>query len=132
MPTLPDYFVTHQWLRELKRRGQKTIVAVDFRLGSDEPAWFGHYGGPHAEVTVGRAIGMLMATGDARGFEVIVPRKIRSDEIFRVRTPRQMVGWRYQPDAHRKLLCPCRVCLPKGTIKSRRLRRRLDPTGERF
>ena len=44
MPILPDHFVSHQWLRELKRRGQRTLVAVDFRLPSDEPVWFGHYG----------------------------------------------------------------------------------------
>jgi hypothetical protein len=130
MPILPDHFASHQWLRELKRRGQRTLVAVTFRLRSDEPAWFGHYGRPPAETTVGRAIGMLMATGDARGFEVVVPRKNRSDEIHRIFTPRQVIGWRYQPDAHRTRPCPCRACLPKGTINASRLRRRLDPTGE--
>jgi hypothetical protein len=132
MPILPDYFATHQWLRELKRWGQRTLVAVDFRLLSDEPAWFGPYGRPHAETTVGRAIGMLMGAGDVRGFEVIIPRPIRSAEILRIRTPRQMIGWRYQPDTHGRRPCPCRVCLPKGTIKSARVRRRLDPTGERY
>lgn len=132
MPILPDYFATHQWLRELKRRGERTLVAVDFRLRSEEPAWVGHYGRPHAETTVGRAIGMLMRLPDPRGFEVVVPRAIRCDEILRVRTPRQVIGWRYQPDAHGSRPCPCRACLPKGTIKSRRLRRRLDPTGERY
>ncbi|SIN93724.1 hypothetical protein SAMN05444166_1693 [Singulisphaera sp. GP187] len=132
MPVLPDYFTTHQWLRELKRRGQRTIVAVDFRLRSDDPAWVGHYNRPHAETTVGGAIGMLMELADTRGFEVIVPRKIRNDEILRFRTPRQVIGWRYQPDANRTRPCPCRACLPNGTIKSRRLRRRLDPTGERY
>jgi hypothetical protein len=132
MPILPDYFATHQWLRELKRRGQRTMVAVDFRLRSDEPAWFGLYGRRHTEITVGRAIEMLMETGDARGFEVIIPRPIRSEEILRIRTPRQVIGWRYQPDAHGVHPCPCRVCLPRGTIKSARARRRLDPAGERY
>ena len=37
MPWLPDYFTTHQWLRELKRRGDRTILAVDFRLSDEEP-----------------------------------------------------------------------------------------------
>ncbi len=130
MPILPDHFASYQWLRELKRGGQRTLVAVTFRLRSDEPAWFGHYGRPHAETTVGRAIGAMMTATDALGFEVVVPRRIRSDEILRVRTPRQVVGWRYQPNAHRTPPCPCRVCLPKGTINSSRVRRRLDPTGE--
>ena len=132
MPILPDYFATHQWLRELKRRGRRTLVAVDFRLRSDEPAWLGHYGRPHDETTVGRAIGMLMRLADVRGIEVVVPRSIRSDEILRVRTLRQVVGWRYWPDAHGTRPCPCRACIPLGSIKSRRLRQRLDPTGERY
>lgn len=132
MPILADYFATHQWLRELKRRGQRTLVAVDFRLRSDEAAWLGHYGRPHDEMTVGRAIGMLIRLADVRGFEVVVPRAIRSDEILRVRRPRQVLGWRYQPDAHGTSPCPCRACIPLGAIKSGRLRRRLDPTGERY
>jgi len=133
MPLLADYFASHQWLRELKRRGQRTLLAVDFRLRSDEPVWFGHYGLPHAETTVGRAIWTLMEAGDARGFEVVVPRKIRSAEIVRVRTPRQVIGWRYHPESHRQRpTCACRMCLPRGSIKSRRLRHRLDPTGENY
>ena len=133
MPILPDYFATHQWLRELKRRpGRRTMAAVDFRLRSDEPAWFGHYGDRHREMTVGRAIGILLRTKDRRGFEVIIPRPIRAGEILRVRTPRQVIGWRYQPDAHGKPPCPCRACLPRGTIRSAQTRRRLDPMGERY
>jgi hypothetical protein len=27
LPVLPSYYVSHQWLRELKRRGQRTILA---------------------------------------------------------------------------------------------------------
>jgi hypothetical protein len=132
MANMPDYFTTHQWLRELKRRGQRTMVAVDFRLRSDERAWFGHYGRRHTETIVGRAIRMLMDTEDSRGFEIIIPRPIRSDEVLRKRMIRQVIGWRYKPDAQGKKPCPCRVCVPRGTIKSSRLRRRLDPTGELY
>ncbi len=70
---LPDYFATHQWLRELKRRGQRTMVAVDFRLRSDERAWMGQANRRHFETTVGRAIGRLMEMPDTLGFELIVP-----------------------------------------------------------
>lgn len=133
MPSLPDRFATHQWLRELKRRGQRTVVAVDFRLPPGEPVWIGRYHQGHREMPLGRAVGMLMREADALGFEVVVPRAIRRDEVIRVRTPSQVLGWRYSPDAHgRRPTCACRVCLPKGTIKSRRLRRRLDPTGESY
>jgi hypothetical protein len=50
MPLMPDYYLTRQWLRELKRSGQRTIVAVDFRLPPDEPVLVGHYGRPHQEI----------------------------------------------------------------------------------
>ncbi len=70
MPSLPDRFATHQWLRELKRRGQRTIVAVDFRLPSDEPVWVGRYQEGHQEMPLGRAIGVLRREVDSRGFEV--------------------------------------------------------------
>ena len=132
MAITPNYFATHQWHRELKRRGQRTMVAVDFRLSSDVRTWFGHYGRPHSETTVGRAIHMLMETEDSRGFEFIIPRPIRKDEIIRIRMIRQVIGWRYKPDAHGRKPCPCRVCLPRGTIKSSHLRRRLDPRGELY
>ena len=133
MPLLPDHFASHQWLRELKRRGQRTLVAVDFRLRSDEPVWFGHYCRLHVETTVGGAIEMLMGAGGSLGFEVVVPRKIRIGEILRVRTPRQVIKWRYHPESHRQRpTCACRMCLPRGSIKSRRLRHRLDPTGEDY
>jgi hypothetical protein len=67
MPILPDYFAMHQWLCELKRRGQRTIVAVDFRLDSDEPAWVENFSRPHTETTVSRAIGILMRFVDTQG-----------------------------------------------------------------
>jgi hypothetical protein len=133
MPGQPNFLVTHQWLRELKRRGQRTIVAIDSRLPSGEPVWVGHYGRPHQKFSVGRAISMLMRIPDALGFEIIVPRSIRPDEIVRIRTPRQVLGWRNFTNAHGKRPnCACRMCLPKGSIKSRRLRHRLDPTGEKY
>ncbi len=133
MPMLPNFLATHQWLRELRRRGQRTIVAVDFRLSSGEPVWAGHYGRAHEEMGLGEAIGMLMNVPDSLGFEVVVPRAIRPGEIMRVRSLGQVYGWRYFPHAHGKRpTCACRMCLPKGTIKSRRLRDRLDPTGEDY
>jgi hypothetical protein len=67
MPILPDYFATHQWLRELKRCGQRPIEALHFHLHSDEPAGVGNFSRPHIETTVGRAIGILMRLLDTQG-----------------------------------------------------------------
>ena len=133
MPILPNYLATHQWLRELKGRGQRTIVAIDFRLRSEEMVWSGQYGRPHEEMSLGRAIGILMRTQNPMGWEVVVPRSIRPDEIIRIRRPSQVLGWRYYPGSHgNRPTCACRMCLTKGMIKSRRLRDRLDPTGENY
>lgn len=37
IPTLADYYSTHQWARELKRRGHRRMLAISFWLGDDEP-----------------------------------------------------------------------------------------------
>ncbi|MFD1044409.1 hypothetical protein ACFQ1S_01775, partial [Kibdelosporangium lantanae] len=37
VPMVPSYVISHQWLRELRRGGQRTFVAVDFRIPDDEP-----------------------------------------------------------------------------------------------
>ena len=133
MPILLNFLVTHQWLRELKGRGHRMMLVIDFRLQSAETVWFGHYSRPHDEISLGRAIGILLKNPDPLGWEVIVPRSIRPDEFIRVRRPSQVLGWRYFPGAHEKRpTCGCRMCLPKGAIKSRRLRNRLNPTGEDY
>jgi hypothetical protein len=43
MPVLPHYYITHQWVRELKRQGQRSIVAIYFQVPADEVvlAWQG-------------------------------------------------------------------------------------------
>lgn len=52
MPVLPNYYISHQWLRELKRSGQKNFVGVYFRLDSKELVWIGRYNQPHIQVMV--------------------------------------------------------------------------------
>ena len=64
---------------------------------------------------------------------IILPQSIRLDEIIRVRRPSQVLGWRYFPDLHGKRpTCACRMCLPKGAIKSKRLRDQINPLGETY
>ncbi len=128
MPILPSNFhLTHQWLRELKRNGQKTIVGVYFTLSSEEPVWVGRYNQPHRKTQAGDAIKTLMGLVDAEGWEVIVPRHILAKEIRKIRSLPQSVGWRYMPKSHTtKPCCPCPYCIPPGSIKSRKLRQRLE------
>lgn len=122
-PILPNFFVSHQWLRELKRGGQRTFVAIDFRLRDDEPVWVGHYGQPHVETTAGEAVGVIMRQEDPRGYEVIVPRSVEAGEILGMRAVPQVTGWRYYPNAKGKAPCTCDYC-NKGQIKGGRLWRR--------
>ncbi len=127
MPVLPDFHLTHQWLRELKRRGQRTLVGIYFRLPSEEPVWVGRYNQPHQQTSAGEAIRTVMECGDAEGFEIIVPRGISAKEIKRTRHLPQTVGWRYYPKSHAdKPTCACPYCLPPGSINSQRLRRRIE------
>lgn len=122
MPGLADYYVSHQWLRELKRRGVREMVAVYFRVPDREPVVVGRYSAAHLPMTAARATRLVMEAPDARGYEVIVPRAIEPKDIHGVRAISRVVGWRYFPDAHGKRPCGCPVCVPRGSIRSRRLR----------
>ena len=44
VPVTRNFYVSHQWLRELKRRGQGAIAGIYFRIYDDESVWCGHYG----------------------------------------------------------------------------------------
>jgi hypothetical protein len=55
VPVTRSFYVSHPWLRELKRRGQGTISGVYFRLPDDEPVWVGHYAQNHRRMTAAQA-----------------------------------------------------------------------------
>lgn len=124
MPVMPSYVLSHQWLRELRRGGQRLIVAVDFRIKDDEPVLVGHYAAPATEMTAVEAVSVVLRAEDARGYEIVVPRSIAPGELHRVRHVRQVTGWRYQPNAHGRQPCACPACLGRGEFKAADLRRR--------
>lgn len=123
MPVLQDYFISHQWLREMKRHRPGRLVAVYFRINSQELVRVGRYNqSAHAElVTLAEAIHTIMTIADPQGYEIVIPRSITPQEIQKVRRPRQIVGWRYMPYAHGKGFCTCPSCIPRGQIKGRKL-----------
>ncbi|HEX6445409.1 MAG TPA: hypothetical protein VF053_10000 [Streptosporangiales bacterium] len=124
-PILPSYTLSHQWLRELRRGGQRAFVAVHFRIDDDEAVTVGHYSDPDPRWTrAAEAIGMVWHADDPRGYEIVVPRPIRRAELTKVRRVSQVTGWRYLPDAHGRRPCPCPVCLTKGEYKAADIRRR--------
>jgi hypothetical protein len=126
MPVLPNFFVSHQWLRELRRFHAGPLVAVDFVIADEEPVLISHYNEVKRGMTASEAGGVILAADDPRGYEVFIPRKIQATEIARVRRVPQVVGWRYRPDAHGRPPCPCPVCLQPGEYGAARIRERFD------
>ena len=121
-PVVRNFFVSHQWLRELKRRGAGPIVGVYFRIPDDQKVWVAHYRNAHRSMSAAEAVGLIMHAAESEGFEVIIPRKIDASEIHRIRTLQQVVGWRYYPGAHGNKPCGCPYC-QRGEYGAKKLRR---------
>jgi hypothetical protein len=129
VPVTRNFFLSNQWLRELKRRGEGPIAGVYFRVPDQERVWVGHYNQAHRWMTAAEAVAEFMAAEAREGWEVVVPRKIAPDEIHRVRSLKQVFGWRYYPGAHGNAPCPCPYCT-RGEYKSSSIRRRLGAADE--
>ncbi|MFJ9817474.1 HEAT repeat domain-containing protein [Streptomyces sp. NPDC101151] len=129
-PVLPSYTLTHQWLRELARFGSRGgLVAVHVRLDDGQDVLVGRYAdrrlGAQDTVPAAEAVRRVAELEDPRGWEVFVPRAIGPREVHRIRTAPQVVGWRYQPNAHGVRPCTCFGCQVRGGYGARRLRERL-------
>lgn len=102
VPVTRNFYASHQWLRELKRRNQGSIAGVYFRIQDEELVWVGHYGQTHALVTAAKAIALFMESTDPLGWEVVIPCRIEAHQIHKVRLLPQVIGWRYFPKNKRK------------------------------
>ena len=123
VPVTPDFYGSHQWLRELRRSGQRTLCAVYLRIPDDEPVYVGHYNEHHQVLTAAEAVANFLQAQNSDGCEVLISRKVRPGEIQQVRHLPQVVGWRYRPDSHAKPFCGCIMCIGLGTIRSRQKNR---------
>ena len=94
VPVTRNFYVSHQWLRELKRRNRCPIAGVYFRVPDDERVWVGHYNRRHRWMLVVEAVSEFAAAEDAQGWEVVITRRIEADGSTRVRVSLQVVGWR--------------------------------------
>jgi hypothetical protein len=125
VPVTRNFYVSHQWLRELKRRSGGTVAAIYFRVPDEERVWVGHYNQVHRWMTAAEASAEFMSSEDAQGWEVIIPRRIDSGEIHRTRRLPQVLGWRFSPKSKgRAPVCTCKFCT-RGEYGSRRLRAKL-------
>jgi hypothetical protein len=119
-PVSRSVFRTHQWLRELKRRGTKTIEAVQFYLPSAQPVFVGRYDAEYICVPASEAAGIFDAHQSGLGLEVVVPRAIPPSSIRRVYAPSQVLGWRFHPGAKgSKPFYGCKFC-NRGEINAYR------------
>lgn len=132
MPVTQSFYISHQWLRELKRRGVRSYVGVYFKLDSKTMVYAGKYHEKHKHMTLGEAIKEIARMKDPLGYELLIDRKIEPKEIESIRRLPQNMGWRYFPASHEKgLSCACPMCLPRGEIKAKKLRDKLDPPVKR-
>lgn len=125
VPVTRNFYVSHQWLRELKRGNGAAIAGVYFRIPDDEPVWVGHYNQAHRWMTAAEAVAEFMSAESREGWEVVIPRRVEAKEIHRIKSLPQVLGWRYFPGAKgRTPYCACEYCT-RGEYGARRLRARL-------
>jgi hypothetical protein len=120
-PVTRNFGVTHQWARELKRTGVKSLICVQFRIPDDEVVSLGKYNGEKVQLTAAEAIATVAVHTAPFGLEVICGRRILPREIMRMYPAPTIVGWRYYPEAKgKKPFCHCRFC-NRGEIRAQRL-----------
>jgi hypothetical protein len=127
VPVTRSFHLSHQWLRELRRRNAGPIAGVYFRIPDEERIWVGHYGRAHRWMTAVEAVAEFMKAESREGWEVVIPRRIDASEIHRTRSLPQVVGWRYHPGAHGTRPCGCDFC-QRGEYGAKRLREEYNRT----
>lgn len=126
MPVLQNFYLSHQWLRELKRRGVKTFVGVYFKIDRNIKVFAGKYNTDHRYIALGEAIREIQTMDDPLGYEIIIDRKIEAKEIKKIKNLPQNVGWRYKPEANGTRPCSCDYCI-KSAIKANSIRKKYGP-----
>jgi hypothetical protein len=130
VPVSRNFFASHQWLREMKRRNKGPIAGFYFRIPDEQPVWIGHYNQNHQCLTAAEAVAEFISATDPLGWEIVIPRRIEPGEICRVRHLPQVVGWRFHPEAKGKPpFCTCKFCT-RGEYGSAKLRKRLGSPDE--
>src|SRR5215472_145098 len=87
VPVTRNFYASHQWVRELKRRNRGPLAGVYFRVPDKERVWVGHYGQVHRWMSAAEAAALFATADDPLGWEVVIPRRIEASEIHRTRRP---------------------------------------------
>lgn len=121
VPVTRDFSVTHQWARELKRTGIKSLICVQFRISDDEMVSVGAYNGEKILMSAAESVTTVEKHSAPWGLEIIIGRKVLPKEIVRIYPAPKIVGWRYYPGAKgKKPFCHCRFC-NRGEIRAQLL-----------
>src|SRR5256885_152494 len=59
LPVVEDFMLSHQWVRELKRRGHRSAVGIYFKIADDELVWAGLYNKEKVRMTAAQAAALL-------------------------------------------------------------------------
>jgi hypothetical protein len=124
-PQTENFVVSHQWMRELRRRRGQILLAARIRLNDAETVLLGKYNEEHIQVRAVEAIRIVREHTDPMGLEVILPRSVRPKEIESFYRPPKVVGWRYYPAARGRRPCPCSYC-QKGEPFGQRIREKYE------
>ncbi len=120
-PVVPNFSISHQWARELKNGGARSMIYVQFKIPDHEKVWIGKYKEKHLEMTAAEATGVFLAHSGPVGFEVVIERKITPKEITRIYAAPRITGWRYSPEAKgKKPFCHCKYC-HRGEVRAQRV-----------
>lgn len=128
MPVTANFYISHQWLRELKRRSGTLHVGVYFRIPDDLLVSIGRYNEQHQWMTAVQAVDYVTNCENRLGLEVIIPRRVEPQEIQRIRKLPQTIGWKYYPDSHGHKPCGCEYC-QRGEYGARKLRDKYERSG---
>jgi hypothetical protein len=120
-PLTENFVVSHQWMRELRRRRGQSLLAARIRVDDAEPVLLGKYNAEHIRVRAVQAIRIAREHEDPMGLEVILPRSVKPQEIESFYRPPKIVGWRYYPAARGRRPCGCPYC-QKGEPFGKRIR----------
>lgn len=123
MPVMQNFYISHQWLRELKRFGGNTFVGVYFKIDSSQKVYAGRFNKPHKYMELGEAIKEIQSIADPLGYELIIDRKITAKEIQKIQHLPQTIGWRYSPGSNGQYPCGCDYC-QRGKTKAKSVRRK--------
>jgi hypothetical protein len=121
VPVTPNFYLTFQWARELRRSGYRSTVAVTFVIPDTEAVTVGRFGTEGATMTAAEAVAHFISGEDTLGHQVLIGRPIQPGEIRSIRPAPPIVGWRYYPEAKGQQA----FYAPPGTIKSRRIMARI-------